>query len=450
MTRVKEPPTHQPYDVPEAVRLDTPSEVVLGPFVPRTGRPQFKPQERSRGWLVVVVVVLGLLVSAAAVLMLRPRPVIVGEVVRGTAINGVYATGTAEPYDRVTVKSKLAGTVDELLVREGVRVKKGDLLARLGSRPLQAELARSRAELRAAKTHSAPSGPRLAALQAQMRSLEARLQQAQSESARVERLLANGSVPVVELENARARVDDLNAQLAALGAEHRAVEIDLTAHASESSAEVESIAARVSDLELRAPIDGVVLSRMVELGQVVSVNEPLFRIGDVSNLVIECDVDEADVGQVRVGAKVVASFYAFAREQVDGTVMEIFPDADRRTKNFLVRVRLNQRPEGLRSGMTAELNILIEERPNSLLAPAQAVDEDSKVWVVRNGRATQTAVRVGIRSVARAEILGGLLAGDHVVISGAQPLTDGARVQETLQPMNSTRRGFAPGGAGAR
>jgi HlyD family secretion protein len=429
---------------------DAELETSLGAFVPRPPRATFKPEKPRRTGLIVVLVLALAAGATAGAVLLRARPVVVTPVIRGSAINAVYATGTAEAYDRVVVKSKLAGTVEELRVREGAPVKKGEVLARLASRSIQAELARGRAEVYAAHQHAAPAGPRLRALQAHMRALQARRTLADSERDRLKRLVASGTLPAVELERASAQAEEVTAQLAAASAEYGAMKIDVEARASESNAELDSLVERVSDLEVRAPIDGVVLARMVEPGQVVSVNEPLFRVGDVSNLVLDSEVDQADVGQLRVGAKVVATFYAFSGRALEGRVVEIFPDADRTTRNFRVRVRLLDPPPALRSGMTAELNIIVEERPNALLAPVEAIDALSAVWVASDGRARKRNVKVGLRSVARAEIVAGLREGERVVTSGAEALVEGLRIRETARPPNAGDLKNAPATSGAR
>ena len=419
---------------PQTVRITAPTPHRV-PVDPSPARRPFRPPPRRR---IGVFVLAGLgLVGAigGVVAVLRPRPVVVTPVARGTAVEAVYATGTAEAYDRVVVKAKVAGTIAELAVREGAQVKKGDLLARITAPAIEADLARGKAELKAAKRHAGPGAPRLQALAAQMRSLRADLRVAREERDRLRRLVATGSAPQADLDRATSRADSVEAQVAALMADYRATQIDLEARASGSSAEVDSLAAHVSDLEIRAPIDGVVLSRAVDVGQVVSVNEALFRVGDVTNLVLECAVDEADVGQLTVGKKALATFYAFGSQTFDGEITEILPDADRAKKTFLVRVRLQQNPPGLRSGMSAELNMIVGEHPDALLAPLAGIDARSMAWVVEGGRTRSRPVKIGIRDVGRAEIIDGLHDGDRLVVEGLDALKEGTRVSQTVRPL---------------
>jgi HlyD family secretion protein len=190
---------------------------------------------------------------------------------------------------------------------------------------------------------------------------------------------------------------------------------------------------------VRAPQDGIVLARYVEPGEVVAVNQALFKLGDVKSLLLEVHIDEADVARVYDGtagqaaSRVAASLDAFPKRSFAGHVVMVLPDADRETKSYLAKVRLDDPPTGLRSGMTAEVNILVAEREGVLLAPADAI-KDGQVWRIADGRAERRKVTVGIHDLLRAEIVSGLEQGDVVVIGGTQLLArDKTRVRATVQ-----------------
>jgi RND family efflux transporter MFP subunit len=180
----------------------------------------------------------------------------------------------------------------------------------------------------------------------------------------------------------------------------------------------------------------VVLSKSVEVGEVVAVNQVLFRVGDTRRLVIEVHIDEADVARVREpqdkqgGSIVAATLYAYAKRVFPGRVIDIYPDANRERKAFLVKVRLDQPPAGMRSGMSAEVNIVVDEHPDALLASSDA-EQDGSVWLVRDGRVESRRVEVGIRDLLRFEVLEGLEEGDLVVVQGQDKLKEGTRVSVT-------------------
>jgi HlyD family secretion protein len=385
-----------------------------------------------------VVAATGAVVAIGFALKLWPVRVTVVRVVRGTAIEAVYATGTIEALERVTVKARTSGAIVSMVVREGARVKRGDLLAVIDARTLEAELARARAESWAASRQATADSPQLAALAAQAAALEAELGNARVERERAEALSSAGAVAPAENERAATRVGVLEAQLAAVRAQQRALAIEISARATSSSATARAMAARVSDAEVRAPIDGVILAREVEPGEAVGVGQPLFRIGDTDHLLLESAVDEADIGKVLVGNRAAVALYAFPGKAFAGRVVEILPDADRARRSFLVKVSLDDPPAGLRSGMSAEVNLIVAERPDALIVPADAVDARGAAWVVAGGRARHRILNRGTQDHARLEVSGDVAEGDALVIVGADGLEDGARVRARYRPFEAS------------
>jgi multidrug efflux pump subunit AcrA (membrane-fusion protein) len=131
---------------------------------------------------------------------------------------------------------------------------------------------------------------------------------------------------------------------------------------------------------------------------------------------------------------VAVSLYAFPQATYKGEVFEILPDADREKKAFVTKVRLLDPPEGLRSGMTAEVNVIIEERSGAMLVPADSVSADGSVHVVAGGRVERRMPSLGVHDMLRVEVLGGLMEGDAVVVAGADGLADGTRVVTVEAP----------------
>lgn len=413
-----------------------------------TERPQVRRKGFFRRNLGRITLGAAALAIAAFVIVsrLRPVPVVAMPIVRGAAIDAVYATGTVEAEDRVQIKAKTSGSVAEILVKEGDRVKKGDLVARIDSPQLAFELKRGKVDLSAASAQGGAAAPQLQALRAQAAAISADLGMARQEAARLETLSASGAVAGAELDRAKARVAQLEATLAANEAQQKALRIDLSANAARQAAQVQTLESRLADTEVRAPMDGVVLAKQIELGEVVTVNQPLFKIGDTARLVLEVSVDEADVARVREpegeapGSTVAVSLYAFPRQVFAGKVFEILPDANRERKSFLAKVRLDEPPKGLRSGMSGEVNIVIGQKAGVLLAPSEA-EADRFVWLVDGGRVKKQKVSTGIRDLLRVEIVEGAEEGALVVIEGQDRIQDGSRVAVTrkepdrLQPV---------------
>jgi HlyD family secretion protein len=383
---------------------------------------------------VVILAVVGLSLAR----YLRPVDVVVTPVVRGHVVDAVYATGTVEAERRVMVKAKVAGPVADLPVTEGDPIRTGQLLARIDNPAAAFDLRRGQVEAEAAAAQAGKNAPQLASLRAKAEALETQLHTAERDAERAEQLFKSGAIGRAEWEKARDQVAGLRAQLEAQRAEERTQRITLDANAGRAQAASRSLATKVSDAEVRAPVDGMVLARYVEAGEVVAVNQSLFKVGDPRSLVLEVTIDEADVGRVHDGSdgqtasRVAATLHAFTGSAFGGTVVKVMPDADREKKSYLAKVRLDEPPPGLRSGMTAEVNIIITERGGVLLAPADAI-KDGQVWRVSGGRAERVPVTVGIHDLLRAEALLGLAEGDQVAVAGLDNLRNGARVRATVR-----------------
>ena len=288
------------------------------------------PRRQRPGWVRRnATPIVGTLLAAAlagAVLWTRFRPVavVVTPVIVGKAVDAVYATGTVEAYDRVNVKAKINGSIAELLVKEGQTVRKGDLLARIDNPMVSFDLKRGQADLSAAFAQAGNNAPQLEALRAQADAIGADLATARTDLSRSETLAMTGSVAQADLDRARSRVLQLQGQLASNVAQQRALRIDLNANAARQAAAVQSLATRVTDTEVRSPLDGVVLAKSVEIGEVVAVNQTLLKVGDTRDLILEVSVDEADVARVHEpdgtapASRAAVSLYAFPREVFRG------------------------------------------------------------------------------------------------------------------------------------
>lgn len=410
---------------------------------PRVRRKGFL--RRNLGRILLGVIALGIAAFVIAS-RLKPLPVVAMPVARGSVVDAVYATGTVEAEDRVQVKAKISGSVAEILVTEGARVKKGDLLARVDSPQLAFDLRRGKVDLNAASAQGGSAAPQLEALRAQAAGISADLGMARQDAARLEKLLVTGAVASVDVDRAKARVAQLEATLSANESQQKALRIDLSANTARQAAQVKTLESRLADAEVRAPMDGVVLAKQIEPGEVVTINQTLFKLGETARLVIEVSVDEADIARVREpigaapGSTVAVSLYAFPKQVFAGKVFAILPDANRERKSFLAKVRLDEPPQGLRSGMSGEVNIVVGRKTDVLLAPSEA-ESEGFVWVVDGGRAKKQKVVIGIRDLLRAEVLEGLGEGTLVVIQGQDKIQDGARVTVTrrepdrLQPV---------------
>ncbi|MBL8626218.1 MAG: efflux RND transporter periplasmic adaptor subunit [Myxococcales bacterium] len=376
-----------------------------------------KRPTRWRTWTVIALLLAGV-AGYAVYARLRPVTVTVAPVVRGRAVEAVYATGTVEPIERVVVKARLSEHVARILVKEGDAVTAGQLLAELDNPVRAFALRQGQAQLGRAQAQAGARSPQLAGLAAQVRGLEAQLDQARLELDRTTRLARTAAVPQAELDAARAKVALLDAQVQAAAEQLRSAKVDLSATRDQLAAQVGSLAAELGEGAVTSPLAGVVLRRDVEPGEVVAQNQAMFEVADTRTLLIELHVDEADIARINDGPTPTAaalSFYAFPGQAFAGTVAEILPEPDRIRRAYTVRVRLDQPIAGLRVGMTAEANLIVSRKDDAVLVPIEALDR-GHAWFAVDGRAVRRPVTIGIRGLTDAEVTAGAAAGDQAIV----------------------------------
>lgn len=289
----------------------------------------------------------------------------------------VEVTGQVAPIFQATLSSRIQGTIDKLVVREGSKVSKGQLLIQLDSRDLQAELARANAEMENAKAH-----------------LD-----------RMNQLYAQDAVSKQEMENAtRAyRVAEAN---------RKAVE------------------AQLSYTTVRAPFDGIITEKKVEAGELASPGQPLLRMEDHQRLRLEATVAEGDLRSVSRGDTIPVIIDALGERTLTGTVSQILPAGDPQTHTFMVKVDL-PKTVGLKSGMFGRFP-LDKGATQTILVPLTALVERgelSSVFIVGSDDIARLRwVKVGRRFEQQVEILSGLNEGERVLTDGSRG-ADGAAVQ---------------------
>jgi RND family efflux transporter MFP subunit len=372
------------------------------------------------GLVACVVVAVGGGARSAA---MRPVPVTVVTATKGTAVEAAYATATVESSARVMVRSRVAGTVVQIVAHEGDVVKKGQLLARLDATDVEADFERSQGDVAAARS--------------EVVALEAELRSAREDRSRTTTLAQTSTISQVEANRVANGVDVLEARLAAANARVSALQGAMRSRATGGS----QIQAR--DLEVRSPLDGVVLRREATQGDVVPARAPIFDVAELSELLVECVVDEADLGRVASGTRAVVSFRALPDVTYDGSVVEIARDANREKKSFIVKVQLDKMPAQVRNGMSAEVNLILARHEGAVLVAPGSVGgvlpsegkratsgEGPFVWVVQGGLAHKQAVTVGVRSPSAVEITSGVAPGDAVILD-FDKLHEGSRVAAT-------------------
>jgi RND family efflux transporter MFP subunit len=212
-------------------------------------------------------------------------------------------------------------------------------------------------------------------------------------------------------------------------AQQRETEVLRRGEVVRSSSDYAGARARSLEAELHSPIEGNVLRVLVDLGRLVQPNEPILRIGDARHLQVEAVLDEEDVGRVRLDMPCALRVSAFAERTLRGHVSHIAPEADREHHTFAIFVALDNAPEGLRPGMSVEVNVIAARRQGALLVPREAVRDGQVFRVESDGRVHARAVQVGVGDLGHVEVVQGLAENDEVVAVPDADLRDSMRVR---------------------
>jgi RND family efflux transporter MFP subunit len=327
----------------------------------------------------------------------------VARVQRGTAIAAVYGTVRIEPISVVRVRAQNTGFIrlaDPLAAGRaamGRPVTKGELFATIADEATARQLKQAGADLQAAKQRAelplASSEP---------------LRVAEDSLKRLERLTSISNVPAVEYEKAKSEVARLRGQL-------EAERIDRDRSVETLDATYKKLEAQMKNSEIRSPMDGLLTGIKAIDGELVSDGNELFTVSSKENFV-RGEVNEEDVGDVKIGMTATLQVYAFRGRQFNAKVSAILPAADPDTQRYTVMLDLENPPDNLLAGMTGEMNIITGRHENALLAPTRGLLVDQAL-VVRSGIVQSRLVKVGFRTLDFTEVLDGLREGDRVIVA---------------------------------
>jgi RND family efflux transporter MFP subunit len=304
-------------------------------------------------------------------------------------------------------------------VEEGSRVRKGDAIARLENEDSRAALNRARANVNLARST--------------LDQVKAELEDAQINHRRNEQLVAKGFVAQSTVDASEARYKRAKATVAAQEAAIRAGE-----------AAVEEAEVLVEYSNIRAPFDGVVLTKNADIGDIVTplgaaanAKAAVVTMADMSSLQVEVDVSESNISQVRVGQPCEIRLDAFPDLRIKGVVHMIVPTADRTKASVLVKVAFKEMDPRVLPEMSAKVAFLSravqpgEEKPLQAVPVSAVISRggQSVVFLLDGDRVAERPVRTGRRVDTMVEVLEGLGAEDKVVVNPGSDLKAGARVK---------------------
>ena len=408
---------------------------------------------------VLIVFGLVLLAGVAAVVnaLFTPVEIEVGTVQTGKAMETVYATGHVEARERRTLRAQRAGVIAEIYqspitgkpFTEGDVVHAGDKIIRLRDSALSARRDGAQAELTRVSEQVKEDSPYRQAYQLRIGEARNTAEDARAREQRLKAQLETGGISRDAYDQAKTRADVAEQQLHQLKQEFEQVIEDLQAARTRAQAELDTINATEQDDLLLAPIDGILLMLPLDEGEFAPIGTELVKVGDLRDMILEAEVNEDDIGRVKLDKSVNIRLAGFDGTLIKGTVFEILPDADRTTKGFTVKVKFTnaslvghpaeplkgfiELESGARplSGMTAELGIVVEERENAMTIPRPALTAQNTVFVLgENGKVHEVKVTIGLINFSTCEIKSGLSVGQEVAISNLKDLSDGTRAKK--------------------
>jgi len=418
-------------------------------------------------WIVIIIVMCIGALGAGGLLVMKgrgggekPTAVRLEHPARGVLIEYVSAPGEIEPRSNVEISAKVSARVVSLPYEEGDTVTKGDpnanppippsVLVRLDSKDWESQLVSAQASRAAQAAQIEVEKARIESQEASLNGLQATLAKAASDLARQRELFKTKDISQVTLDNAEVRVDELASQLEATKHTLTAAKLNLKVleHNLEAAdARIDQAEEALNYTTIVSPIDGTVTRLNAEVGEMVmtgtmnNAGTVIMEVGDLSEMLVVAQVDEADVGKLAVGQEARVHIQAWPDKIFDGEVRTVALShnfSNQGTKYYETEVLLVDPNEQVFTGMTADVDIAVAQHDEVVIVPSQAVlgrkvDElpveirdkltekarqkafASVVYCFKDGKATATPVTIGASNTTQTAIIAGLTPEDQIV-----------------------------------
>lgn len=310
-----------------------------------------------------------------------------GYVIVPTQMNElIYSTGTLIPDEEVELSFETTGKVVAIYFDEGTRVKKGQLMAKINDKPLQAQLLK----------------------------LKAQLKLSQEREFRQRQLLERDAI-------SRESYDQVSTELQTI------------------EADIQLIEARISETELRAPFDGSVGLRLISEGAFATTATKIVRLVKISPLKVEFSIPERYASEIKAGFPITFVLDGMP-QKFTATVYAVDPKVDINTRTIVARAMYPNSNEELKPGRFASVTARLSQIENTIAVPTQAIIPEmdgERVFIVKNGKAEQKRVKLGLRTESHVQIIEGLNFGDTLLTTAILQLRHGIPIQlDTLVSNN--------------
>jgi HlyD family secretion protein len=362
----------------------------------------------------------------------------VAPVTQGLIEDKISRTGDIAPYAQVTIYSKVQGWIEKINVREGDRVKTGQVLATLDAREAAAYVGQSKASLEAAVARlNQVKATSEETVQSQIQQAKANLELAESDLKRARELHRKDFVARQQLDEAVTKHSVAKAayDLALNSVRQKTWENDIAlaeAQVRQAKATLDLAQAQLANLIILSPMEAEVTKRFVDPGTMVKDTTPILALMDLTAVKMMVNVIEKEFVHLQKGQPVTITCTAFPGRVFQGRIVIITPALELQSRTAEIQVSIPNPGYILNPGMFGRVEILLRSNPQATLVPIQALiteDEKDFVYVLKDGKAFRKPIQKGIVKDTLVEILRGLTSGEQVVVAGQEFLSDGRPVR---------------------
>ena len=402
---------------------------------------------QRRGLFAGIAIAIAITLYGIAYIFFGPK-LVVYPVSRSELIQSIVASGRVETPLRIDIGSQITGTVASVPVAEGQAVKSGQLLIILDDTEAKAAVAQARAMV--AQAYARLRQLRevgLPAAQQALRQAEVNLKSIRRQYERTQQLQSQGFVGQSQLDDALRNLEVAQSQLRAAqlqvatngaqGSDYLLAETAL----AQAQANLGMTLARLDYTTIEAPVDGTLIGRNVERGDVVQPGKVLMVLSPVGQIQLVVQIDEKNLSFLHLGQKALGSADAYPDQRFAAELAYINPAVDPQRGSVEVKFNVPNAPPYLRQDMTVSVDIEVAHRVNAVVVPNETVHDSSgsSPWVMKisNGRAKRQPVKLGVHGAGLVEIMAGLQPGDQVISATAGNVSEGQRVR--TRPANSKK-----------
>jgi len=368
----------------------------------------------------VVIIILGFLYLSGIISPSVPVEIVsISQIYPSQTVSQLSASGYVVAQRKAAVASKITGRLVSLMVEEGSRVKKGQVIARLENDDAIAAREQAEANLKVAR--------------ANLEGAKAELEEASLTFNRDKQLIAKGVISRSQYDTSEARYLRTQAAVAA---------VEAAVNASTAALRATNVA--IEYTLIKAPFDAVVLTKNADIGDIVTplgaaanAKAAVVTIADLSSLQVEADVSETNLALVKVNQPCEIQLDALPDTRFRGEVHTIVPTADRAKATIMVKIRFINKDSRVLPEMRAKVSFLSrelkqeEEKPRTAVLKSAVINHDGKkaLFLIKGDKVVETSITIGEPFGEMVEVLDGAKAGDKVVAKPPKRLRDGSRIK---------------------